>query len=142
MRDQVGFTPRRPNVSFKTATGDVSVTVYGQRLVATRVTGRLHADFLTRFMAPIDRIMVSGQRVIVYHDWEHLTGYDSEARVRLTTWATQFFKEIEAVHILTGSKIVHMGVSVANLALRGMITSYTNRHRFEQAFEEATRTYG
>ena len=46
------------------------------------------------------------------------------------------------MHILVGSKIVSMGVSVANLALGGSLVGYTNRTAFEAALRSTRMGLG
>jgi hypothetical protein len=96
-----------------------------------------------------ERIVQSGTAVVsrygslhAFHDWEHITGYESKARVRLTKWGTDIRSDIQRVHVLVGSKLVKMGVSVASIVLGNMIIAYDDRAKFEAAFRAAQSTRG
>jgi hypothetical protein len=46
-------------------------------------------------------------------------------------------KRISGLHVLVGSKLTAMGVSVANLALGGIVTSHSERPPFASALDQA-----
>jgi len=68
-----------------------------------------------------------------FHDWSAMTGYSSSARTRLTELSQ---RQRNRVHILSGNRIIAMGVSVASLAVP-TIKGYAERTAFEQARDDA-----
>ncbi|MCA9647809.1 MAG: hypothetical protein KC492_44265 [Myxococcales bacterium] len=46
-----------------------------------------------------------------------MTGYDSQARSHLTQWVIAHRNQVRGCWVLTGSKLVAMGISVADAAL-------------------------
>lgn len=80
-----------------------------------------------------NRILRECGKIALFDDLELLTGYDSEVRVRLTKWSRDNRPRIVAFHILTQSRLVAMGVTVANLALGGSIRAHLSREGFEAA---------
>ncbi len=80
-----------------------------------------------------------GTRSLLFTDWYDMTGYDSAARVELTRWMSWMRPRISEFHLLVRSKIVAMGVAVANLALGGWVNSTTNRRAWEEMLERAVR---
>ena len=132
--------PKGVSHTFTKDTGTITTTTYGSRLVLVRITGHLDLEITPHLMRPIDRVMHSGLRVVVFHDWGEVESYESKVRTQLTEWALKNRQQIEAVHVLQRSRMVAMAVSVANLALGGMLNSYMDRARFEKAFIEVHKT--
>lgn len=110
----------------------------------TVIAGYIEPAEARRVVAAGDLVIAEAGMLVGFHDWEAMTGYQSESRALLTDWGVRIRPQVEKVHILVRSRIVAMGVSVASLALRGMLVSYTQRAAFEAAFaarvEQATRT--
>lgn len=108
-------------------------------VVYEQVSGYLEKDIVTKITAPIDRLIANGAKPVIFNDWWELSGYDSDARLKLTDWIFWIRGKIVGSHILVRSKIVSMGVSIANLALGGMLTVYTDRADFTLAYHKAMR---
>jgi len=109
-----------------TSRGDVLATVASVHIVVG------DARALTQFVEAVRRKHTS---VRIFHDWEAVSGYDSEARVHLTRWTLSAPREALAeCHVLVRSRLVAMGVSTAALALRVLdvpLSSYSVRAEFE-----------
>jgi hypothetical protein len=71
------------------------------------------------------RIRRAGGKLYVFHDWLDMTGYDSKTRVRLTLWSVAHRNAYEEVHLAVRSRIVAMGVQVANVPLGGFMRAHT-----------------
>ncbi|MFK7992011.1 MAG: hypothetical protein AB8I08_38695 [Sandaracinaceae bacterium] len=77
-----------------------------------------------------------------FMDWREVTGYTSEGRRRCTNWALRQQAPYPRLGILTSSKIVHMGVSAAAMALAVVhreLESFTDPAAFRAAVAEACR---
>jgi len=99
----------------------------------TRAAGHADLDCALHIMRAYDRFAAHTLgRIDVLHDWELLTGYESVVRQELVRWA-QEHERPGHVHILVKSRLVAMGVSVANVALGGKLKVYADRQKFEQA---------
>jgi len=118
--------------------GELRIKV-NDNVVYEQVTGYLEKDIVAKITAPIDRLIAVGNKPVIFNDWWELTGYDSDARLKLTDWIFWIRGKIIGSHILVRSKIVSMGVSIANLALGGMLTVYTDRSEFTLAYHKAMR---
>jgi len=109
-----------------TSRGDVLATVASGHIVVG------DARALTQFVEVVRRKHTS---VRIFHDWEAVTGYDSEARVHLTRWTLSApRKALAECHVLVRSRLVAMGVSTAALALHVVdvpLSSYSVRAEFE-----------
>jgi hypothetical protein len=89
----------------------VVVAVHGDRVLAPLMTQRA------------DTIVARG-RVRIFFDFWDMPTYDSEMRIQWTNWLAKHRARLDEIHIVARSKLVAMGVSVANLALGGIIKSY------------------
>jgi hypothetical protein len=78
-------------------------------------------------------------RLLFFHDWEAVTGYDSRARLEITTWAVRNLSQLEGAHMLSTSRLVKMGISVGNLAAGGVGVLHEDRRSFELALRAAVR---
>ncbi|MDI3290747.1 hypothetical protein [Polyangium sp. 15x6] len=108
-------------------------------VVYEQVSGYLEKDIVSKITQPVDKQIGQGVKPIIFNDWWDLAGYDSDARLKLTDWIFWIRGKIVGSHILVRSKIVSMGVSIANLALGGMLTVYTDRQEFTLAYHRALR---
>lgn len=123
---------------FRWSRGELRIKVTDD-VVYEQVTGYLEKDVVGKITHPIDKLIGQGARPIIFNDWWELSGYDSDARLKLTDWIFWIRGKIVGSHILVRSKIVSMGVSIANLALGGMLTVYTDRQEFTLAYHRALR---
>lgn len=58
--------------------------------------------------------------LVAFHNWREMTGYESSCRGQLTQWAMRH-KHDTKLHLVFGSPLVAMGVTVANLALGNVL---------------------
>ena len=98
-----------------------------------RCEGYARAEHIDFVIESRERILRECGKLAIFDDLEDLRGYDSDVRTRLTAWSRANRPKIVAFHILLRSKIVAMGVSLANMAIGGAIVAHTNRTAFEQA---------
>jgi hypothetical protein len=78
----------------------------------------------------------SDRSVSMFFDTENLESYHSDLRIRLTERLARD-RGRPTLSVLVRSKLVAMGVSVANLALRGAVVSHSNRSSFVTSLEAA-----
>jgi hypothetical protein len=64
-------------------------------------------------------------------DFSQMNTYDSALRVAMTGWCVAHRGDLNGLHIFVTSKIVAMGVAVANIALKGLIKVHDNRMSFD-----------
>jgi hypothetical protein len=103
---------------------------------ASRLTGVLKPDVALALETMMRRVAAEDQRFVAFHDWEGLTDYDTEARVRLTRAVLEVRKSVEAAHLLVASRIVALGVQAANLVVK-ILTVHTSRLPFDAALRDA-----
>ncbi len=81
--------------------------------------------------------MASQAKIDIFHDWEEMALYATEARTIMTERAVPLAPKLNSLSVLFGSKVVLMGVSLASLKLGG-IHMFTSREEFDQAVRQAT----
>jgi len=121
--------------------GELRIRVHDD-VVFEHVTGYFEKEIVAKYTAPIDRLIASGVRPTLFIDASEMTGYDSDTRLKLTDWTFWIRDKISGCHILVRSKIVSMGVSIANLALGGLLKVSTDRGEFSLAYSRALRPPG
>lgn len=127
----------------RTERGCARVWVIAPTLYVTMTTGYMeeaHADLLESY--GLERIRKAPGKLTVFHDWFDMTGYESRCRQRLTSWSLARRQHFEEVHLGVRSKLVAMGVQVANLALGGLITAHTDRTKLEHELRRVLRAKG
>jgi hypothetical protein len=103
----------------------VVVGTHGDRVLAPLMTKRADA-------------MVLRSRMMLFFDFWTMPTYDSEMRTEWTSWLVSHRARLDGLHVVARSKLVSMGVSVANLALGGIIKSYpAATGPFEKALKAA-----
>jgi hypothetical protein len=118
------------------STGSVEVWALSSHIYVTRCVGNMgdpHADLTIEYAEEMKR-RAHGHGLIVFHDWLRMTGYAPGCRKRLTAWSLANLSCYASVHMALESKIVAMGVSVANLALGGIITTHSDLASLEAKF--------
>ncbi len=73
----------------------------------------------------------------LFADLGAMNNYDSGLRTELTAGFLPARERIASFPILLRSKLVAMGVSVANLALGGLVQTMDDRERFKKALDSA-----
>jgi hypothetical protein len=127
----------------RTDRGSARLWVLAPTVYVTSVTGHMedvHADLFESY--GLERIRKAPGKLVVFHDWFDMTGYESRCRTRLTSWSVKRIEHYEEVHLGVRSKLVAMGVQVANIALRGLITAHSDRAKLEVELRRALRDKG
>jgi len=104
-------------------------------LLVLHVVGHGLGDFATPINDEFDRTAAGGARVHVFIDLERMPGYDSPLRIRCTEHFRERLQCFEGFHIFVPSRVVALGVAVANVALRGIVTVHATRPPFTRALD-------
>ncbi len=121
---------------WRTPGGTFELRQPSESLALTKVAGHIDEE-LGRIIAEAHFAMLTKTAgVHTFHDWFEASGYDSGARKTLTNMVLQLRPKLGSVHILVSSRILSMGISVANVVLGGFIRSYSERQKFEAAYEQ------
>jgi len=129
METRLGATRQR----WSTPKGSLSLWKPARGIFVSRAEGHVDLVLADHIVSGGDAVIAADRRILAFHNFERLTSYDSAARMRLTTWAIAIRNEVDRAHFLAESKIVRMGLSVASIALLGMLVSHHDRESFERA---------
>jgi len=117
-------------------TGTVVVTSPMDGVVVLRMSGNVTKEVVPSVVALVGKMFAANPIPTTYfYDLWDMSAYDSALRVELTNWHLAHRDTLKALHAVARSRIVRMGVTVANLAL-GKITSHDNRSTFEAALRK------
>lgn len=84
-------------------------------------TGFLHAELAPVLMAALDASLMPGKTIEIFVDAAELEGYAPEIRTGATEWLKTHRAQVRKQHMLVASRITKMGLSVASLALGGLL---------------------
>jgi hypothetical protein len=121
---------------YSSGRGESVITGPKPDILVWKMTGHLDKVTGERFLGVLNRVAPTVKHLYAFVDWAEMTGYDSAVRAMFTQWVATNRSKM-TVHILVGSKIVSMGVSVANLALGGSLIGYTSHSMFDAALRSA-----
>ena len=82
-----------------------------------RVRGHLDVAIIDDILRLADRRLADGVTIELYLDWEAAASYDSRARSNATRWLITHRDRVARVYVVAGSRMLAMGVSVAEMAL-------------------------
>jgi hypothetical protein len=119
--------------------GSIVTWIPAPGVLMTRAEGYLCVAFAQCIVDAGNDVVAGHGRLLGFHDWSRVRGYDSDSRVKLTEWGLSIRASVDRVHILFASKLVRMGVAVASIALSGMIVAYDDPSRFGRELETAVR---
>jgi hypothetical protein len=83
-----------------------------------------------------NRALDASKSITMIGDGGNWDGYDAGYRNQWTDWFIKNRKRITAVHLLTRSAIVRMGVQVVNLMTNNIIQPYASAPEFRRALLE------
>jgi hypothetical protein len=108
----------------------------GLRIYSTRVVGHLSVGLARHIIRYVDPLFEGG-RVLGFHDWFTMTGYDTASRNELTSWSLRHSARAQ-INIGVRATLVSMGVTVASLALgTQVLRRFESEEALELAFQQA-----
>lgn len=126
------LVPPQDAQRIETERGSIAYWELAPRVYMTEVRG-----FMTREMAQLiieqaEPLYSRAGRVYGFHNWLAMDNYESVCRVELTSWVMGH-REQSSLHIGLRSRMVAMGVAVANLALGSLIQVHNEPKQLEAA---------
>src|SRR5262249_8030900 len=94
-------------------------------------------EFCVKMLDELGRLCAPLSRVVLFSDAELLQGYAPEVRPMTSDWVKALGPKLVCDHVLVRSKVVAMGLAVANLALGGILKGYSSRSEFNAAAKAA-----
>ena len=121
--------------------GEIAYWELGSGLYVTCVRGGMTRAMSQLIIEEADKLYAGGGTVYGFHDWLLMTHYESACRIELTDWVLSHRAQ-SVLHIGVASKVVAMGVAVANLMLGSLIHVHTKERTLEQALHDALQRAG
>lgn len=105
--------------------------------MVVRFEGFATGEVADHILEALQGCVAQGGPLEVFDDWEHAIGYDPIVRTKLTGWMATHGGHVRATHVLVKSKVVAMGLTVANMLLanRHKIITYNDRRRWQAAMD-------
>jgi hypothetical protein len=122
---------------FRTRSGLLSLWTPSPQIVLVKFEGHGDAAFVPPVVDVFEFALAATGSMSLFFDAVLLRSYDSRLRTELTTRFARDLDRIAELHVLARSRVVAMGVSVANLALRGRIEPHVDRATFLLAMDRA-----
>jgi hypothetical protein len=104
-------------------------------MVVSRVAGVLTREAGAAYEQIVRRAAAEEGKILLFNDWERMTDYDTEVRMRLVGAGSALRDAIEAHHVYTRSRIVALALQWAHLVNR-KIVGYDGRVTFDVALRE------
>jgi len=105
------------------------------QVLVDQVVGHFERPHAEAFLRAGNRMLARGRPFVVFHEWIGMTSYESISRQLLTEWFVKNLRSMPDIHVSVESKLVRMGVSVANLALGGVLHLHDDRASIARAFD-------
>jgi hypothetical protein len=121
------------DVQLKDARCTVTLGVPAPDVVYTVFEGYVDAELCAKMLDELSRLCTPLSKVVQFTDAELLRGYTPEVRPLASEWMKSLGRKLVSDHILVRSKVVAMGVAVANLAVGGILRAYSSRSDFNAA---------
>ena len=125
---------RHGGIAHDTSRGRLALWTLDQGVFVPQIVAHGDKAFVAPVVAGFERSLRHGASQM-FVDVELMTSYDTDLRTEVTAALARERKRIGCLHILVRSKIVAMGVSVANLALGGIMTIHGSAHPFQNALQ-------
>ena len=133
------MAPAPEETRFADARGSLQITAPYPGVLLVRFDGHARAPVADAIIVALDAAVAVYGSVIVFDDWYGATGYDSAVRLKLTDWTRRNDAKLRGTHVLVGSRLIAMGLSVAGLALGKHFHTYSDRDMFETALATHAR---
>lgn len=138
---QQSALPQR-GTCWRTSRGCVAIWTPFPTLLVVALQNQGEGAFAAPILSAYRAMKREAGRLHLFFDAEHLTNYDSALRTSLTAGFFSGRDRLQEFQVLLGSKIVAMGVSVANLALGGIVSVTNDRQSFRSALDGTLYSLG
>jgi len=116
--------------------GSLTAWQVAPQVWASKTHGRMQVAHAEAWMKVGNRMVATGLPFSGFHDWLEMESYDSETRKLLTDWSLAHRAQMIEVHLAVRSRLVRMGVTVANLALGNLMQTHEGLDTMAKAYGE------
>lgn len=132
------LVPPQDAARIETERGSISYWELAPRVYMTEVRGFMTREMSQLIIERAEPLYAKPGRVYGVHNWLAMDNYESVCRVELTSWVLGH-RERSKLHIGLRSRMVAMGVAVANLALGSLIQVHNEPKQLEAALISVLR---
>lgn len=132
----------RKGLTLEGGRGRLALWVVPPGFLIFQLVGHGEKSFVDPIVNGFERALAQGALVQMFVDAELMSTYDTALRTEVTAAFLPKRRRIGSLHIVVRSKIVAMGVSVANLALGGLMTVYKDAGSFQTALSSCITRAG
>jgi hypothetical protein len=115
---------------WRTAKGSLSIWTPAPTLLVLQIAGHGAGDFCRPCIAAFDQCIAKDAPIRMFVDLEQMHNYDTGLRTEVTRHLVDHKSGLGGLDVLVRSRIVAMGVSVANMALGGLVAMHASRVAF------------
>jgi hypothetical protein len=123
--------------SWSGAQGELEIYRLRAHVVCLRMIGNVEQPAAKVIESTLAAAFKGGKRLQTFWELGELVSYHSDVRIYSTNVLLANRSQLESLHTYSTSKVVAMGIAVANLALGGIITAHKTRDSFDQALRRA-----
>jgi len=124
------------NETWRTATGELQVRILSDSIILHVVKGHAGAELIPLFTRSVEQRIREGRRLDWFADYSEMVSYDSQVRIALSQFVNSNKPSLNKLVILVRSRLVAMGVSVANLAVGGRIDAFSDPAGFKRELDK------
>ncbi len=107
-------------------------------VLTSRFQGYLDIELARAFVDYLTSVIGNEGRYTALHDWSALDGYASESRKLITDFTNSNKKRFDRIVIYTESRLVRMGIAVANLVLGSIVEAVGTRAALDALIAQAS----
>lgn len=118
--------------------GELLVFVEG-KVLCNSLVGHFDQPLADRVMKRGDAVLAEHGELIVFSEWSRMASYDSSCRSTMTAWGAALGKRLTAFHVIAGTRMVKMGLTVASIVVPALRMHGTTVE-FVTAYRETKRS--
>ncbi len=122
---------------WKSDRGNLEIRRPAKGVILFVEVGFLDKEFAPIIQEHLEAMLKGGEQPEIFVDAYDLEGYDSEVRIGATEWLKTNRDKVRKQHMLVRSRLTKMGLSVASMALGGVLEGYADRPSFDRAYRAA-----
>jgi hypothetical protein len=127
---------------WQTSRGALGIWLPGKGVFIVQMQGHGSEEWVAPICDSFDTVLSQTEKVHIFFDLGKMHNYDSRLRTDLTARFLRDRSRISEFDLLAQSRIVAMGVAVANLALSGLLNAFVKRLDFNVALDIALKDAG
>lgn len=122
-----------------TARGELKMWLAGPTVMVFKYRGHTDGSFVDYLEGIVDDVFAGRNDLHFLVDCEEQVGFDARFRQRIVEWAKRLEPRTLTYCLLTRSRVVALGITLANLLVGGKTRVVSDRNAFASQLELAVR---